>query len=831
MSKDVINKNITNEMQTSFLDYAMSVIVSRALPDVRDGLKPVHRRILFAMSELGNTPDKPYKKSARIVGDVIGKYHPHGDSSVYEAMVRMAQEFSYRLQLVDGHGNFGSLDGDGAAAMRYTEARMAKVSTELLRDINKDTIDYQENYDGSENEPKVLPAKFPNILVNGASGIAVGMATNIPPHNLIEVIDGAVAVLEDAEITIDELVKIIKGPDLPLGAKILGNQGILKAYHTGNGSIKIRSKYEIVEQKNGKAMLVFTEIPFQVNKALMIERIADNIRNKVIDGITDLRDESDRDGVRVVFELRRDVTPEVVVNNLFKHSQLEVSFAINLLALVKGAPKVLNLKQILVYYLEHQVEVITRRTKFDLNKAEKRAHILDGLKIAVDNIDKVISIIRKSTNREEAKENLIEEFNFSEEQTKAILEMRLQKLTGLEVDKIETELAELIKLIIDLKDILEKPERIREIIRDELEEIKEKYGTPRRTEIIYDYIESDSDYERLIEEKEVLLTLTKGGYIKRMPIDSIKSQNRGGRGTKGMSLNDDDEISQILSTSTHTDLLFFTDNGKVFKTRTFKVPEYASKNVKGLPLINLINIDKEDRITTILAVKDYEEEKSLFFATKNGIGKKTLLSEYQRINRNGKKAITLEESDELIGVDISSESDKIFFATKDGFALRTESTNFRNLGRSSRGVRTIRFKKETDCVIGFGIVKEFDSVVTVTEHGYGKMTDVEEYRIQARGGKGVKNLKVGEKTGLVEKIIIVNKEEKENKDLIILTQQGQSIRMNLESFRIMGRNTQGVRLIKLQEKDSVSALEIMERENQELEKEVDRKVETNDNNE
>lgn len=810
MSKDVINKNITSEMENSFLDYAMSVIVSRALPDVRDGLKPVHRRILFAMSELGNTADKPYKKSARIVGDVIGKYHPHGDSSVYDAMVRMAQNFSYRNELVDGHGNFGSIDGDGAAAMRYTEARMSKIAMELLRDINKNTIDYQENYDGSEKEPQVLPAKFPNMLVNGASGIAVGMATNIPPHNLGEVIDGSIAMLDNEEITIDELIQIIKGPDFPLGAQILGQTGIIKAYHSGNGAVKIRSKYELVEQKNGKPMLIFTEIPYQVNKAVLVERIADNIRNKVIDGITDLRDESDRDGIRIVMELRKDVTPEVVINNLFKYTQLEVSFSMNLLALVDGRPRVLNIKEILYYYLEHQKEVITRRTQFDLDKAAQRAHILEGLKIAVDNIDRVIAIIRGSKTTEEARNNLIAEFNLTIEQTKAILDMRLQKLTGLEREKIETELAELLILIAELKSILADTTKIKDIIKEELTEIKEKYATPRRTEILYNYISSDEDYEKLMEEKEVLVALTKGGYAKRIDVEEFKSQNRGGKGNRGMALNDEDEITQILSASTHSDLLFFTDKGKVFKTRTHKIPEYASKNAKGIPLINLIDIEKEDNITNILSINEYKEEEYLFFATKFGIGKKTRLNEYQRINKNGKKAINLDESDQLVDVRVVNESNEVFFATKKGQALRAMSENFRSVGRTSRGVRAMKFKSEDDRVIGFDIINSADSVISITENGYGKISSTEEYRVQSRGGKGVRNLKTSEKTGDVVKIAIISQLEQDNSDLIIFTQGGQSIRTKLSQFRIMGRNTQGVRMMNIKDDDKVSELEVVE---------------------
>ncbi len=815
MRKDVIDRNITKEMEDSFLDYAMSVIVSRALPDVRDGLKPVHRRILYAMNDLGNYADKPYKKSARIVGDVIGKYHPHGDSSVYEAMVRMAQDFSYRLELVDGHGNFGSLDGDGAAAMRYTEARMSKAAMELLRDINKDTIDYQENYDGTEKEPVVLPAKFPNLLVNGASGIAVGMATNIPPHNLGEVIDGSVALLNNPDISIEELGEHIKGPDFPLGAQILGNQGIKKGYQTGNGSMKIRSKYEIFEQKNGKSLIIFTEIPFQVNKSNLLERIADNVKNKTIDGITDIRDESDRDGVRIVIELRRDVTPEVVVNNLFKYSQLEVSFSMNMLALVNGQPKVLNLLEILSNYLDHQKEVIIRRTNFDLNKAQKRAHILEGLKIAVDNIDQVIKLIRASKTTEDAKENLMTSFDLSEEQTKAILDMKLNKLTGLEMEKIVSELEELLILIADLKDILSSEARVNKIIEEDLLEVKSKYATPRRTEIIEHYIDADGDLESLIEEKEVLITLTKSGYIKRVSIEEFKAQNRGGKGSKGLSLNEGDELNQILFTSTHSDLLFFTDNGKVFKTRGYRVPEYNSKTAKGLPLINLIDIEKDEKVTSIISIKEYVEGESLFFVTKDGKGKKTNLAEYSRINKNGKKAIGLNDGDEVISVNKVTEDGKVFFATRNGLGLKTEVSQFRTMGRTAKGVTAIKFKEESDCVIGFNVLEEDSLIVTISENGYGKMTSTNEYRIQGRAGKGTRNLKVTEKTGVVKEITAISEANKDNFDLMILSQKGQSIRTGLESLRSMGRNTQGVRIMNLNDGDKVNALELVEKETEE----------------
>lgn len=809
MSKDVINKSISNEMENSFLDYAMSVIVSRALPDVRDGLKPVHRRILYAMNDIGSTADKPYKKSARIVGDVIGKYHPHGDSSVYEAMVRMAQDFSYRLELVDGHGNFGSIDGDGAAAMRYTEARMSKAAMELLKDINKDTIDYQENYDGSESEPVVLPAKIPNILINGASGIAVGMATSIPPHNLGEVVDGAIAMLDNEGITVAELNEIIKGPDFPLGAKILGTEGIKKAYSTGNGSVKVRSTYEIVEQKNGKPMIIFSEIPFQVNKSLLLERIAENVKNKVIDGITDIRDESDRDGIRVVIELRRDVTPEVVINNLFKHTQLEVSFSMNMLALVDDKPEVLKLDEILKHYLNHQIEVITRRTKFDLNKAQKRAHILEGLKIAVDSIDEVIKIIRGSQTTEEASNNLKERFNFSQEQTKAILDMRLQKLTGLEISKIEEELNELNILISELQAILADDNKVKSIIKDELLEVKEKFDTPRRTEILYDYVSSDSDFESLIEEKGVLITLTKSGYIKRTDSEDIRVQNRGGKGSKGVTLNDEDEVNKILFSSTHSDLLFFTDKGNVFKTRGYNIPEYGSKGAKGIPLINIINISKDEKVTSIITIKEYLEEESLFIATKGGRGKNTALKEYMRINKNGKRAITLNDEDEVVGVEkVEGTQKKVFFATRNGLAIKSDINDFRLMGRTGKGVTAIRFKGD-DEVIGFNVVDDNTIIVVASEKGYGKLTNALEYKTQTRGGKGSKNFKITEKTGLVKEVVISTIETKEACDIIVLTQKGKSMRMPLVNIKLTGRNTQGVRLIKMDDEDKLNAVEIV----------------------
>ncbi len=816
MSDKLRNKNIVDEMNNSFLDYAMSVIVSRALPDVRDGMKPVHRRILYAMSEIGNYADKPYKKSARIVGDVIGKYHPHGDTAVYDTMVRMAQDFSYRDMLVDGHGNFGSLDGDGAAAMRYTEARMSKIAMEMLRDLGKETIDYQENYDATEKEPVVLPGKFPNLLVNGTSGIAVGMSTNIPPHNLGEVIDGCIAYMENEDITIRELMEYIKGPDFPLGAQVLGIQGIAKAYETGNGSIKVRGKYDVVYEKNDKATIIFNEIPFQVNKANLVEKIAENVKNKRIEGITDLRDESDRDGIRIVIELRRGMTPEVVINNLFKYTQLESNFPTNMLALVGGEPKVLNLKEIIKYFVLHQVEVIERRTKYDLNKAKARIHILEGLEIAVNNIDEVIKIIRSSDNAETARKALEEKFALTEVQSKAILEMRLQKLTGLEIDKLTSEIAELKELILDLEDILARPERVKEIIKGELIDIHERFATPRRTEILYNYIDNNLDYEDLIEEEEVIITLTNSGYIKRMKTDEYRQQNRGGKGLKGMAVESEDRVEHIISLSTHSDVMFFTNTGKVYRTRAHRVPEY-SRTARGLPLINIIDLQEGERIKNILSVKEYEDNQSLVFITKNGLGKKTVLSEYERVNKNGKKALNLRDEDEVVSVFIASEEDKIIVTTKFGNATVTQATQLRNMGRTSTGVKIMSFKMEEDCIISGNVVHDGDVVLSVSENGYGKNTLIEDYRITNRGGKGVRNMKVTDKTGLVAETVVLPYKQLDNTDLLMITQFGQTIRIATKDISIIGRNTQGVRVMTLKEDEKISTIELIHVENEAVE--------------
>lgn len=807
MSDKLRNKNIVDEMNNSFLDYAMSVIVARALPDVRDGMKPVHRRILYAMSEIGNYADKPYKKSARIVGDVIGKYHPHGDTAVYETMVRMAQDFSYRDMLVDGHGNFGSLDGDGAAAMRYTEARMSKIAMEMLRDIGKGTIDYQDNYDATEKEPVVLPGKFPNLLVNGTSGIAVGMSTNIPPHNLAEVIDGCIAYMKNEDITIRELMDYIKGPDFPLGAQILGVQGIAKAYETGNGSIKVRGKYDIVYDKADKATIIFTEIPFQVNKANLMEKIAENVKNKRIEGISDLRDESDRDGIRIVIELRRGVTPEVIVNNLFKYTQLESNFPTNMLALVGGEPKVLNLKEIIKYFIKHQIEVIERRTKFDLDKAKARIHILEGLQIAVNNIDEVIRIIRSSENAESARRALEEKYDLTEIQSKAILEMRLQKLTGLEIDKLIAEISELKNIILDLEDILANPERVKQIIETELLDIRDRFGSPRRSEILFNYVDNNLDYEDLIEEEEVIITLTNSGYIKRMKTDEYRLQNRGGKGLKGIAVNDEDRVEHIISLSTHSDVLFFTDTGKVYRTRAHRIPEY-SRTARGLPLINIIDLEQGEKIKNILSIKEYDEE-SLVFITKNGIGKKTELSEYKRVNKNGKKALTLRDEDEVVSVFTASETDKIIVTSKFGNATVMESSQLRNLGRTSTGVKVMSFKMDDDCIISGAVAKENDYVLSISENGYGKRTLIEDYRIINRGGKGVRNMKITEKTGAVAKTTILPHAAVDTSDLLMITEHGQTIRISSNSIPEIGRNTQGVRLMRLAEGEIVSNIELI----------------------
>lgn len=799
--------NISTEMRTSFLDYAMSVIVSRALPDVRDGLKPVHRRILYAMNDLGMTSDKPFKKSARIVGEVIGKYHPHGDSAVYETMVRMAQPFNYRHMLVDGHGNFGSVDGDQAAAMRYTEARLSKISMELLRDLNKDTVDYQENYDGSEKEPVVMPARFPNLLVNGSSGIAVGMATNIPPHNLGEVIDGVLALSKDPEITISELTEIIPGPDFPTAALILGRSGIRKAYETGKGSILQRARVEIEEKANGKQVILVKEIPYQVNKARLIEKIAELARDKKIDGITDLRDESDRNGMRIVMEIRKDANASVLLNNLYKHTAMQTTFGVNLLALVDGQPKVLNLKECLYHYLEHQKVVIRRRTEYELRKAEARAHILEGLRIALDNLDAVIALIRASQTTDIARNGLMEQFSLSDKQAQAILDMRLQRLTGLEREKIEEEYQALMAQIAEYKEILANEEKLLEIIREELIEIKDRFSNPRRTEIMMGGFEHLED-EDLIPQENIIVTLTHNGYIKRLPVSTYRSQKRGGRGIQGMGTNEDDFVGHLLTTSTHDTLLFFTNKGKVYRAKGYEIPEYG-RTAKGLPLINLIEIEKGEWVNAIIPVKEFVDEWSLFFTTKHGISKRSPLSSFAHIRNNGLIAVGLREDDELISVRLTNGDKHIAIGTKDGMMIRFHETDVRSMGRTAAGVKGISLR-EGDEVIGMEILEESEEVLIVTKHGYGKRTPAEEYRIQTRGGVGIKTCNVTEKNGELIALKTVSGEE----DLMLITAAGVLIRMAVEDISKTGRNTQGVKLIRLEasENEYVSTVAMIERE-------------------
>lgn len=797
--------NIAKEMKTSFIDYAMSVIVSRALPDVRDGLKPVHRRILYSMNDLGMHSDKPYKKSARIVGDVIAKYHPHGDLSVYDAMVRMAQDFSYRYPLVDGHGNFGSIDGDGAAAMRYTEARMSKLSMEMMRDIHKNTIDYRPNFDGEEHEPIVLPARFPNLLVNGTTGIAVGMATNIPPHNLSEVIDGCLAYMDDPEIDVLGLMQYIKGPDLPTGALILGTKGIRSAYETGNGSIMMRSKCEIIEGHGGKYSILVTEIPYQVNRERLIEKIAELVKEKRIDGITDLRNESNREGTRIVIELRKDVNPQVMLNNLFKLTQLQVSYGINMLALQDGQPKVLNLKEVIAAYIKHQVEVIVRRTKFDLNKAEDRAHILEGLRIALDHIDRIIAIIRGSSNDEEALNALMSEFSLSDRQGKAILEMRLRRLTGLERGKIEEEYQGLVALIADLKEILANESRVHQIIRDELLEVKQKHGDERRTEIVRGS-DFDIEDEDLIPEEQVIITLTNNGYIKRQPISTYRSQNRGGRGVQGMGTHDDDYVKELLSTSTHDHLLFFTNKGKVYQKKAYTVPEYG-RTAKGLPIVNIIEIAQDEYISAIIPVKEFNEDEFLFFATRLGVVKRTTLAAFSNIRTNGLIALSLREDDELIGVRKTSGNDDIVIASSGGKAVWFDETQVRPMGRTAAGVRGI-YLDENELAVGMEMVTMDQEILVVTEHGFGKRTSIKEYRKTSRGGKGVKTLTITEKNGTLVAMKAVNGDE----DLLIVTNKGIIIRTPVSQISQTGRATQGVKLIRLSDDQAVSSVAVVEHE-------------------
>lgn len=793
----IIDRDINVEMRESFMDYAMSIIVSRALPDVRDGLKPVHRRILYAMSDLGMHPDKPFKKSARIVGEVIGKYHPHGDSAVYETMVRMAQDFSMRYMLVEGHGNFGSVDGDMAAAMRYTEARLSKIAMEMLRDINKETIDFMPNYDGEEYEPVVLPSRFPNLLVNGVSGIAVGMATNIPPHNLGEVIDGVHALIENPDISSLELMDYIKGPDFPTAGYILGRSGIRQAYTTGRGSITMRAKTTI-EEHNNKARIVVEELPYQVNKARLVEKIAELVREKKIDGITDLRDESDRNGMRVVIELRRDVNPNVVLNNLFKHTALQSSFGINMLAIVNNEPKILTLKDVLSHYLQHQVEVVRRRTEFDLKKAEARAHILEGLRIALDHIDEVIALIRGSKSDEEAREGLMTRFGLSLEQAQAILDMRLRRLTGLEREKIEDEYNELLQKIAEYREILANEHLVLKIIGEELQEIRDKYADERRTEITIGE-ESILD-EDLIPQEEVVITITHTGYIKRLPVTTYRSQKRGGRGVVGMDTKDNDFVEHLFVTNSHHYLMFFTDRGKAYRLKAYEIPELG-RTARGTPIINLIQIEQGETVNAVIEVERFDVDKYLFFATKQGIVKKTPIEDYINIRRGGLIAVNLREDDILIDVKLTDGNEEVIMGTAQGMSIRFPESDVRSMGRAATGVKGITLD-DNDEVIGMDVVISGQDVLIVTAKGYGKRTPVSEYRTQSRGGKGIKTINVTEKNGSVVGLKVV----KDDEDLMIITASGTLIRTSMEGISTMGRNTQGVKLINIREDDSVATV-------------------------
>ena len=791
--KNLVNVNLTKEMKTSFIDYAMSVIVSRALPDVRDGLKPVHRRILYGMNELGVTPDKPHKKSARITGDVMGKYHPHGDSSIYEAMVRMAQWWSYRYMLVDGHGNFGSMDGDGAAAQRYTEARMSKIALEMLRDINKNTVDFADNYDANEREPLVLPARFPNLLVNGATGIAVGMATNIPPHNLGETIDAVKLVMDNPEVTTKELMEVLPGPDFPTGALVMGKSGIHKAYETGKGSIVLRSRTEIEETKTGRERIVVTEFPYMVNKTKVHEHIVRLVQEKRIEGITAVRDESNREGVRFVIEVRRDASANVILNNLFKMTQMQTSFGFNMLAIQNGVPKILSLRQILDAYIEHQKEVVTRRTQFDKEKAEARAHILEGLLIALDHIDEVIRIIRASETDEEAQAELMSKFKLSERQSQAILDMRLRRLTGLERDKIQSEYDDLIALIADLADILAKPERVAQIIKEELDEVKRKFGDKRRTELMVGEVLTLED-EDLIEETDVLITLSNKGYIKRLDQDEFTAQKRGGRGVQGTGVKDDDFVRELVSTSTHDHLLFFTNKGRVYRLKGYEIPEYG-RTAKGLPVVNLLKLDEGESIQTIINVEsERSDDAYLFFTTRAGIVKRTSVKDFANIRQNGLKALNLKDEDELINVLLTQEDTDIIIGTKLGYAVRFNQSSVRSMSRSATGVKGVNLR-EGDAVVGARVITDQDEVLIITEKGYGKRTVATEYPTKGRAGKGMKTANITDKNGHLAGLLTVKGDE----DLMVITDTGVMIRTNVANISQTGRSTMGVKVMRLDE--------------------------------
>ncbi|KAF5072746.1 DNA gyrase subunit A [Acetobacterium wieringae] len=791
--------NIEEEMKTSYIDYAMSVIIGRALPDVRDGLKPVHRRIIFAMSELGLTPDKPFRKSARIVGDVLGKYHPHGDSSVYDAMVRMAQDWSTRYLLVNGQGNFGSVDGDSPAAMRYTEAKMGKITVEMLRDINKETVDFGPNFDESEKEPMVLPSKFPNLLVNGSSGIAVGMATNIPPHNLGEIIDGTVAFIDDPDISIDELMKYVKGPDFPTAGIVLGKSGIKSAYRTGRGRIKVRGKVDVVTTKKGKKQIIITEIPYMVNKSKLVEKIAELVKEKKIEGISDLRDESDlKKGMSIIIDLKRDANETIILNQLYKHTQLQETFGVIMLALVNNEPKVLNLKEILFHYIEHQKEIITRRTIFELKKAEARAHILEGLKIALDHIDEVIKLIRAAADGKAAKEQLIERFKLSEIQAQAILDMRLQRLTGLEREKIEEEYKEIMLTIAKLKAILADGQLVLNIIKEELIEIKEKYGDKRRTS--FDIDVEDFEIEDLIKEEEVVITMTHIGYVKRITADNYRSQKRGGKGITALSTRENDFVEHLFTTTTHHYLMFFTNLGKVYRLKAFEIPE-GGRTARGTAIVNLLPLEEGEQIATMIPVKEFTADKYLIMATKQGIIKKTDLTEYDTSRKNGIIAINLREGDELINVRLVEQDEEIVMGTQCGYAIRFNSEEVRPISRTSIGVRGIELR-EDDVVVGMDIVKEELFVLCVSENGYGKLSASDLYRPQKRGGKGVQTYKVTKKTGELVGFCVISRDG----EIMMINNQGVVIKLEGNDISAVGRNTQGVRLMKLSPDESIATI-------------------------
>ena len=802
--KNLVTVNLTNEMKNSFIDYAMSVIVARALPDVRDGLKPVHRRILYGMNELGITPDKPHKKSARITGDVMGKYHPHGDSAIYEAMVRMAQWWSYRHMLVDGHGNFGSMDGDGAAAQRYTEARMSKIALEMLRDINKNTVDFADNYDSSEREPEVLPARFPNLLVNGTTGIAVGMATNIPPHNLGETIDAVKLVMDNPDVTTREIMEVLPGPDFPTGAMVMGKSGIHRAYETGKGSIVLRSRTEIEEYGNGRERIVVTEFPYMVNKSKVQEHIVKLVQEKRIEGITAVRDESNREGVRFVIEVRRDASANVILNNLFKQTQMQTNFSFNMLAIQNGVPKILSVRQILESYIEHQKEVVTRRTQFDKEKAEARAHILEGLLIALDHIDEVIRIIRNSETDALAQAELMERFDLSERQSQAILDMRLRRLTGLERDKIQSEYDELVSLIADLIDILAKPERVVLIIKEELEEVKRKHADPRRTELMVGEVISLED-EDLIEEADVLITLSNQGYIKRLAQDEFQAQKRGGRGVQGTGVKDDDFVRELVSTSTHDHLLFFTNKGRVYRLKGYEIPEYG-RTAKGLPVVNLMKLEENESIQTIINVtKDQAADHYLFFATRQGIVKRTNVNEFSNIRQNGLKALNLKDDDELINVFLTDGQADVIMGTKFGYSVRFAETDVRNMGRTATGVRGIKLR-EGDHLVSATIVSDDQEVLVLSEKGYGKRTPASEYPTKGRGGKGIITLKVADKNGPLAGLTTVQG----NEDIMVITDTGVIIRTSIANISQTGRSTMGVKVMRLDEEAKIMTFALVD---------------------